>query len=160
MTTWMRHGQSTWNAVGRLQGHTSHPPLTALGRRQAARTACLLAGPERFRRVLTSPAVRARQTADIVASRLGVPLVLHPLISEQGLDEADPEVLDRLERFATDEDLDHVLVVSHGDTIRLAARLLTGRACPLLDNGGVVHLPPRPGPRSFPGAHREEEPVR
>lgn len=39
----VRHGQSTWNAVRRIQGQTAHVPLTALGEQQARRAASQLA---------------------------------------------------------------------------------------------------------------------
>lgn len=144
MTAWVRHGQSVWNAVGRLQGRTTHPPLTALGRRQSAEAAELLDGSRRLRRMYTSPAVRARQTADILTARLRLPIGLAPLVAEQGLGEPEAHVTDRLLAFVTGHDLDSAVVVSHGDTIQLAALLLTGIACPPPDNGGVVHLPARP----------------
>ena len=35
----VRHGQSTWNVEGRLQGQTVHPELTERGRREAAEAA-------------------------------------------------------------------------------------------------------------------------
>ena len=36
----VRHGQSEWNAEGRMQGQTAHVPLTELGHAQAAAAAC------------------------------------------------------------------------------------------------------------------------
>ena len=57
----VRHGQSTWNAEGRLQGQAD-PPLSALGRREAAALAPLLRGFAPGR-VLTSDLERARETA-------------------------------------------------------------------------------------------------
>jgi broad specificity phosphatase PhoE len=56
----VRHGQSTWNAEGRLQGQAD-PPLSALGRREAAALAPALRG---FTRVISSDLRRARQTAE------------------------------------------------------------------------------------------------
>jgi probable phosphoglycerate mutase len=38
----VRHGQSDWNVRRLTQGQTPHPPLTALGRAQAAWAARLL----------------------------------------------------------------------------------------------------------------------
>jgi broad specificity phosphatase PhoE len=58
----LRHGESTWNAEGRMQG-TADPPLSEAGRREARELAPLLA---RLRpdAVLTSDLLRARQTAE------------------------------------------------------------------------------------------------
>lgn len=64
----MRHGQTEWNAAGRMQGHLDSP-LTALGRNQAARQAEIMApvlsGTAGVAR-LSSPLGRAVQTANIV----------------------------------------------------------------------------------------------
>ncbi|MFV0410320.1 MAG: histidine phosphatase family protein [Paracoccus sp. (in: a-proteobacteria)] len=64
----MRHGQTEWNAAGRMQGHLDSP-LTALGRDQAARQAeimaPILAGDPGIAR-LASPLGRAIETAAIV----------------------------------------------------------------------------------------------
>ncbi len=39
----VRHGQSTWNIEGRLQGQTDEAELTELGRQQSRRVAEFLA---------------------------------------------------------------------------------------------------------------------
>ncbi len=57
----VRHGRTTANAAGLLQGHIDNP-LDELGVRQAAAIAVALAGLDRPR-VLSSPLLRARQTA-------------------------------------------------------------------------------------------------
>lgn len=67
----VRHGQSTWNVEGRIQGQVSTPPLTDLGRRQAAQAARSLAEVGAVA-LLTSDALRARQTADIIGQTLGL----------------------------------------------------------------------------------------
>jgi len=70
----VRHGQSEANAAGLLVGRTDSA-LTELGRRQAAAIGeVLAAAPERPLQLLTSPLVRARHTAEIIARRLGSPL--------------------------------------------------------------------------------------
>lgn len=69
----MRHGQTEWNAAGRMQGHLDSP-LTALGRRQAGRQAAIMApvlaaNPGIAR--LSSPLGRAVETAEIVFGSAG-----------------------------------------------------------------------------------------
>lgn len=59
----MRHGQTLWNAEGRMQGKLDSP-LTALGIAQAEAQARLIAGIEAHR--FASPQGRAQQTARIV----------------------------------------------------------------------------------------------
>jgi broad specificity phosphatase PhoE len=65
-----RHGETDWNRENRFQGHAD-PPLNALGRAQSVELAETLAG-ESIARVYTSPLRRARETAELVAERLGV----------------------------------------------------------------------------------------
>jgi glucosyl-3-phosphoglycerate phosphatase len=60
----IRHGQSTWNADGLLQGQAD-PPLSEVGRREAAGLAPLGARFERDR-VVCSDQRRARETAALV----------------------------------------------------------------------------------------------
>lgn len=57
----VRHGQTQTNAEGRLLGRAD-PPLTELGRRQAATLAAAV-GP--VDRVVSSPLARARETAAV-----------------------------------------------------------------------------------------------
>ena len=60
----IRHGESVWNAEGRLQGQLD-PELSELGRRQVAALAPAVAAL-RPDRVISSDLVRARQTAEIL----------------------------------------------------------------------------------------------
>lgn len=140
MILWLRHGQSTWNVLDRMQGHTAHPPLTDLGREQAAAAAELLAD-RGVTRILSSPAVRAQQTADIVAARLGLEVETDDLLVEKGLDEEIPGVLARIRAFLDAHDDDEiVLAVSHGDTIGLAVGILSRTPPALPANGSVTHV--------------------
>ena len=61
----VRHGQSTWNACGRMQGSSDYSRLTEKGRSQAETTALLLQS-EHFDAVYSSPLSRATETATIV----------------------------------------------------------------------------------------------
>lgn len=66
----VRHGETEWNALGRLQGHTDIP-LNARGRDQAVAIARDLAN-EGLGAVITSDLARARETGAIVAEQLGL----------------------------------------------------------------------------------------
>jgi len=138
---WVRHGQSTWNVIDRMQGHELSPPLTDLGREQSALTAELLADQEVVR-ILSSPAVRARQTADIIAERLGLEVVEEPLLLEKGLDEDKASVQARIQQLLALDLPGPTVVVSHGDTIGYAVELLTGELPQLPANGSITHVDP------------------
>jgi broad specificity phosphatase PhoE len=69
----VRHGETDWNRDRRFQGHAD-PPLNDAGREQARALADELAR-ERIDFVYTSDLVRARETAEIVATRLGADVV-------------------------------------------------------------------------------------
>ena len=80
----LRHGESKWNAEGRWQGWAD-PPLSRLGRRQAAEAARRLR-PDGFSAVAASDLRRARHTAELVAAGLGLSGEIH---TEPGLREYD-----------------------------------------------------------------------
>jgi broad specificity phosphatase PhoE len=141
MILWVRHGQSTWNVIDRMQGHELSPPLTDLGREQAALAADALAD-RRVARILSSPAVRARQTAEIIAERLGLEVVEEPLLLEKGLDEDKADVQARIRRLLALELPVHTVAVSHGDTIGYAVELLTGDLPRLPANGSITQVDP------------------
>jgi len=67
----MRHGQTDWNAQDRIQGKTDIP-LNETGREQARRAAELLCTEEKIDVIISSPLVRAKETAKAVADRLGL----------------------------------------------------------------------------------------
>ncbi len=78
----VRHGETDWNAEGRLMGSTDRP-LNTRGERQAATLAADLAGV-RWDRAFSSPLARARRTADVVLAALSnaPPLLLDDRLRE------------------------------------------------------------------------------
>ena len=152
----VRHGQTDWNLARRIQGSTDIP-LNTLGRAQAAETGLSLRGT-RWDAVVTSPLVRALETARIIAGELDhpSPLVLPELTERhhgeiEGLTFAERQVrfpdgsvvpglesrqavLDRvlpaLERLATAHPDRELVVVCHGGVIGTLVRYATGGARP------------------------------
>jgi broad specificity phosphatase PhoE len=111
----IRHGQSEWNAVGRWQGQAD-PPLTDLGRLQAAHAAQHVGAVDA---VVASDLERSRATGEIIADVLGIgPVLVEPGLRErhagewQGLTKAEiaeqwPGYLEERRRppaFEPDED--------------------------------------------------------
>ena len=76
----VRHGETDWNRDGRWQGH-SDTHLNELGRQQAERLAEELDGADV---VYSSDLIRARETAEILARRLGADVRLDERLRERG----------------------------------------------------------------------------
>lgn len=84
----VRHGESEGNASGIAQGRLDFG-LTPLGLRQAEVTAkALAASGFRPGRVISSPLRRARETADLIADALGLPLERDEALAEYDIGEA------------------------------------------------------------------------
>ena len=77
----VRHGETSWNAEHRLQGHTDIP-LNATGRAQADATAALLAA-HRFDAAYTSDLSRAADTARAIGRRIGLDAQPLPALRER-----------------------------------------------------------------------------
>jgi broad specificity phosphatase PhoE len=110
----VRHGESVFNAEGRIQGHADIP-LSELGRRQGAAAAEVFAGLS-LDALYASPLRRAYETAEIVAARVNLPIQTDDRLKEinvgifQGelraeLDRRFPEEMARW----TSEDPDYAL---------------------------------------------------
>lgn len=141
MILWVRHGQSTWNVIDRMQGHELSPPLTELGREQAQHAAEALAG-RGVVRLLSSPATRALETATVIGAHLGLEVEIEPLLLEKGLDETYTTVLVRVQQILERDLPDHTVAVSHGDTIGLAVGLQSGQRPEPPANGSVTSVDP------------------
>lgn len=80
--TFLRHGESVGNQENRFQGQTDYP-LTERGKAQAkALVETWQAEGMTYDCVISSPLMRARETAEIVASGLKAPLEIDPLWME------------------------------------------------------------------------------
>jgi broad specificity phosphatase PhoE len=86
--TFLRHGESVANRDGIVQGHLDST-LSDLGRQQAEALASAWAqNPHRHALIISSPLMRARETASILSTRLGVPIELDPEWKERNLGHA------------------------------------------------------------------------
>ena len=70
----VRHGQSTWNALGRWQGRAD-PPRSDLGADQARRAADSVVHQGSFVAIATSTLHRARQTGELISTNCGIDLL-------------------------------------------------------------------------------------
>ena len=157
MTTLLlvRHGQSTWNAAGLMQGQTAHVPLTELGHEQARGAASELKdlGPGAM---VASDLHRAVQTAEHCMAATGRLFTTTPALREQGygvlegrpsrelwdvvdwtdvhwsaqggesLAQLHARVAAYLGELQARPPADVVALVTHGDPIRAAQAVLAG----------------------------------
>jgi broad specificity phosphatase PhoE len=134
----VRHGETDWNAERRWQGHAD-VPLNERGREQARALAEELAGEE-IDAIYASDLSRARDTAEAVGARIGVPVITDPDLREidvgpiEGLTaeeskgfpdwQGEPKdahaqrILDALQRIAERHPAERVLVFTHGGSMR------------------------------------------
>ena len=95
-TLWfVRHGESTWNASGLVQGQAEGSVLTARGRREAARAAEQL-GRARISAIWTSDLERAHETAAIIGHVLHLPLRYERALRERNFGTAEGRPLSEL----------------------------------------------------------------
>ena len=95
----IRHGETDWNASGRIQGQQDIG-LNARGRWQAQRAAQALAdAQDRIGAVYSSNLARARDTADAIAQRFELDVIDEPLLRERGFGSFEGHSFDQLERL-------------------------------------------------------------
>ncbi len=151
-----RHGQTDWNIDLRLQG-TADIPMNEFGVRQVQQAAEVISS-QPWDLVLSSPLGRAKQSAEIVARRLGIESVTeHDLLLERAfgigegmlyqewntkyaqLDEipgaeSAAEVTSRASKLLEHIDIafsgKKVLAVSHGALIRFVLQVVTNGEIP------------------------------
>jgi probable phosphoglycerate mutase len=152
----VRHGETDWNAEGRLQGHTDRA-LNELGRRQAKALAERIAG-DSISAVYASDLSRARETAEILGERLGLTVVIDPDLREknwgswEGLtgserdrvefvgettEEHSERILRAVGRIVERHPDERVLIVTHGGSMRRMQVAVVGMALPVMENCGV-----------------------
>lgn len=157
-----RHGQTNWNAAGRMQG-TSDIPLNDTGREQAFASSARFVDAA-WHHVVTSPLSRASETGRIIADGLGIPVsgvysnlqerhygeaegrtdaeaaALWPDGEFPGLESRDDVAdrgLDSLAEIARDLPGSAVIVVAHGTLIREMLRRLTDAPIPPIRNAAT-----------------------
>src|ERR1700731_205740 len=83
MTTLLlvRHGETDWNAEGKLQGHP-HRPLNEYGRQQAEALAASFSTGS-IDALYASDLSRARETAEILGAKLGLGVEVDPDLREK-----------------------------------------------------------------------------
>lgn len=83
----IRHGETDWNALGRLQGRTDIP-LNNIGIQQAENCRDFLKGTL-WDVFISSPLIRAKQTAEIINQGLHLPIIEMADFAEQSFGDAE-----------------------------------------------------------------------
>jgi broad specificity phosphatase PhoE len=78
----VRHGESTWNDLGLIQGHADGPVLTERGRAQSLEVADRLPVGA-VEAIYASDLERAQETAKLVGAALGLPFGTHNALRER-----------------------------------------------------------------------------
>jgi probable phosphoglycerate mutase len=91
----VRHGESTWNVLGIIQGQRDQATLTSRGRIQARQAAQRL-GSHPIEAIFASDLRRTRETAAIVARSFGLPFSVDPALRERCFGELEGGPADAL----------------------------------------------------------------
>lgn len=150
----VRHGETAWNAEGRVQGQLDIA-LNETGHAQARATAAALAG-EDFSAIYSSDLMRVRQTAEPSAQRLALAVVLDAALRERhyGMFESLTyvEVRERFpEQYARFRNKDPDLDFENGESLRNFAGRAIGAVSRLVErhpgeqilvftHGGVLEM--------------------
>ena len=163
MEIWLvRHGETDWNAEGRVQGWTD-VPLNAKGRQQASQLAQCLRSIS-FAHIYASDLTRALDTARIVADAVGAPITPLACLREHRFGQAEgllrqesdrrfpngapdrepPEALQArvtqcLQDIAKRHAEGRVLIATHGGVIRSILNWL-GHSHPPIANTSITRL--------------------
>ena len=151
----IRHGETDWNRAGRWQGHADvplsdhgRPHATALGERVRALG-------EAFDAIYTSDLTRARDTAEAIATALGVRVTEDSSWREMDLgrwsgssrDEIRELYPEEWRRIAAGEDLPRgggetlaAFAARVGDALERLAALHAGRLVAVVTHGGTIRI--------------------
>ena len=129
----VRHGRTAANAGGLLQGRRDLP-LDELGEQQAAAVAASLAARPDIERIVTSPLLRARQTAEAISAATGAPITVDEAWIELDYGAWDGTPLTAVPPAAWAEwRRDPAFAPPGGESLREVAARVEGAASSLLD---------------------------
>ena len=116
----VRHGETNWNRLRRLQGAGNNPRLNKKGKHQAESLALKLKR-ERLQAIYSSPLQRARDTAQAIARHHQVEVETEPALSEIDVGELEGVPIAKVGRH-----LDQLLTT--GDNTEALSRMPGGES--------------------------------
>lgn len=99
----IRHGETDWNALGKLQGKTDIP-LNSTGVRQAEECRDFLKN-DQWDLIVTSPLQRAKRTAEIINEGLHIPLIEMEEFAERSFGDAEGMTREEIEAKYPNRDI-------------------------------------------------------
>lgn len=138
----VRHGETAWNRIDRLQGSTDIP-LNPIGYAQATLAASALAR-EPWDAIVSGPLQRAMQTAHPIAALTGLPIDTDADLTERSFGDAEGLLLDeRLRRWPDRqwpgiEPIEQVRVRAHRALASIAEQHPGGRVI-VVSHGGLLN---------------------
>jgi 2,3-bisphosphoglycerate-dependent phosphoglycerate mutase len=167
----IRHGETAWNADGRVQGHQDIP-LNERGREQARALAAALEG-EAIDAVYSSDLQRARDTAEAFALPAGLPVLTDVKLRERTFGRLEGHTFAEIEQRWPDDPVrwrrrepgfavggGESLLVFYARCVEAATRLAAahpGQTIALVAHGGVLDVLYRAAARIDLGAPRTWE---
>ena len=148
----LRHGESVGNAESRWQGQADFP-LTDKGREQARSLAHRwLAEGQGFKSILSSPLIRAKETAEILGDALDVAVETDPVWQERDIGVAAGMTAEEVKRHLVDREFatpysafvegggegDWVLYLRAGQALQSLLRRSAGKYL-VVSHGGLLN---------------------
>ncbi|MET3696204.1 uncharacterized phosphatase [Bacillus oleivorans] len=139
----VRHGETDWNAVRRIQGREDIP-LNDKGKKQAEECGHYLKDFY-FDVIISSPMVRARQTADLINNQVGLPAIIemadfmerdYGLVSGMTIEEKKKKFLNQEHPSVESWEALSQRVMKGIDTIH---EIYKGQSVLLVVHGGVIN---------------------
>lgn len=159
----VRHGQTDWNLIKKIQGQLDIP-LNETGKMQADEAGRLLS-TIRARKIISSDLSRTKQTAEIINRYLSLPLTFDSKLRELNYGDLEgvvatsvsqeewhtfnfePEKMhaedlkdfyNRVKSFFDELEYEDVVIVTHGGTLRMA--MIIAQNKPVFNREEFVHL--------------------